>query len=453
MVDNVLRIPEFVLNISNIVLMEINKFGTVLFANNKAKCIFYNIEINKNLKSFLGSKDWFIFEKNITTALYNQYPHNFYWEYKNRFYTVNIYPYNASMWIGFDDITEKRQLSHLLNSCSQKNTFIENFSQCGYWELDLSKKRFYWSSGMYKIFEIDDNNLNCQRNLIRELILPQDMHLYKKELKHLLKFKNDIRGYIRIITKNNKIKKCRFGAGVFYENGEEKIGGVFVDMNDCFTDSCKKCVYMAEDVSCTLAKIVHDLRQPLTNMKLLIENIGEYVSEKGKKPLKKLNNVCNNLNCLIAETLNFAKNNDIEGKNFDIKEVIEKICDEYIELLEKKDIKLILNLRNYELCQNVFLTEKIIRNLLDNAIKFTNTKILIKNVNNCFWIIDNGCGMDKNKQKHTVSELHKCNTLTDKSNGIMGFGLDIVNYCALLSGAEVKVKSRKGCYTMFKVCL
>ena len=162
---------------------------------------------------------------------------------------------------------------------------------------------------MYKIFEIDDNNLNCQRNLIRELILPQDMHLYKKELKHLLKFKNDIRGYIRIITKNNKIKKCRFGAGVFYENGEEKIGGVFVDMNDCFTDSCKKCVYMAEDVSCTLAKIVHDLRQPLTNMKLLIENIGEYVSEKGKKPLKKLNNVCNNLNCLIAETLNFAKNN------------------------------------------------------------------------------------------------------------------------------------------------
>ena len=61
--------------------------------------------------------------------------------------------------------------------------------------------------------------------------------------------------------------------------------------------------------------------------------------------------------------------------------------------------------------------------------------------------------MDKNKQKHTVSELHKCNTLTDKSNGIMGFGLDIVNYCALLSGAEVKVKSRKGCYTMFKVCL
>ena len=182
MIGNVLRIPEFVINISNIVLVQINKFGEVLFANDKAKCVFNEIGAHKSLKSCLEDKDWFIFDKNIKTVLYNQHSHNFYWDYKNRFYTVSVYPDNASVWMGLEDITEKRQLSHLLYISSQRNVFAEKLSKSGYWELDLSKKRFYWSAGVYKLFEIDDNSLNCQRNLIRELILPQDIHLYKKDV-------------------------------------------------------------------------------------------------------------------------------------------------------------------------------------------------------------------------------------------------------------------------------
>ncbi len=453
MVDNVLKIPEFVLNISNIVLVEINKFGTVFFVNNKAKCIFNNIDINKNLKSFLESKDWFVFEKNIATALYNQHSHHFYWDYKNRFYTVYIYPDNVSIWIGFDDITEKRQLSHLLNSCSQKNIFIEKFSQCGYWELDISQKRFYWSSGMYKIFEIDDNNLNCQRNLIRELILPQDIHLYKKELKNLLKSKSDINGYIRIITKNNKIKKCRFGAGLVYENGEEKIAGVFVDVSDCFINGCEKCTFLSDNFNCMLAKSIHDLRQPISAMNLLIEDVDEYVTEAGKSLLKRLKIACNNLNYIFDETLKFTKNNDVIGTKFDIKEVVEKICDEYFEKIEKKGIKLIVKLKKYEVYQSLFLTEKIVRNLLDNAVKFAKSKIVIRNVKNCFWIIDDGCGISKNEQKQVFEDLFRCNTLSCENNDGAGLGLGIVSYYAWLIGSEIKLKSRKEYYTAFKVCL
>ena len=142
MVDNVLRIPEFVVNISNNVLMEINKFGLVLFANDKAKCIFGGTDTNKNLKSCMDDNDWFVFDKNITTVFFNQHPHHFYWDYKSRFYIVYLYPDNASVWIGMEDITDKRQLSHLLHISSQRNSFVEKVSKSGYWELDLSKKRF-----------------------------------------------------------------------------------------------------------------------------------------------------------------------------------------------------------------------------------------------------------------------------------------------------------------------
>ena len=453
MVDDVLKIPEFVVNISNVVLIEINKFGSVLFANDKAKCIFNGVDINKNIRSCVDDKDWFIFDKNISAVLYNQYPHHFYWDYNNRFYIVYMYPDNSSVWLGLEDITEKRQLSHLLQISSQRNVFTEKLSKSGYWELDLAKKRFYWSVGVYKLFEVDDNGFNYQRNLIRELILPQDIPLYKKELKNLLKYKNDISGFIRIITKSNKIKKCRFGAGVVYENGVEKIAGVFVDMSDCMANSCEKCAYLSENFRCMLAKAIHDLRQPISAMSLLIDDIKEHIDIKGKNSLLKLYNACHNLNSMIDNTLNFAKNNEVIGNKFDIKNIIEKICDEYYEKIEKKGIKVILDLRKFELCQNIFLTEKIIRNLLDNAIKFTNSKIVVKNIKNCIWIIDNGCGINKNDKNHMFSDFFQCNTLsTEKKEGV-GLGLGIVNYYVWLIGANIKVRSREGCYSAFKVCL
>lgn len=453
MIDKSLYVPEFVVNFSNNILIEINKFGEVLYANDKAKCVFGGVELNKNLRSYLSDYDWFVLYKNIENVLYNQYQHHFYWDYKNRFYIVYMYPYNTSIWIGFEDVSEKRQLSHLLNINSLRSAFGEKFSKSGYWELDLNKKRFYWSAGMYKLFEIDEGCSSYKKNLIRDLILPQDMSLYKRELKNLLNSKQDICGFIRILTKNNKIKKCRFGAGILYENGEEKIAGVFVDVSDCINNNCERCNYLSENFNCMLAKILHDLRQPISAIKLLVNDIEGEISEEGKNSILKLNNICENLNSLIEGSMYFAKNKDICGEKIDIKEISEKICDEFLRKIESKNIKIVLKLKKHEIYQNLFLTEKIIRNLLDNAIKFAKSKILIKNIGSCIVIIDDGCGIDKNKQKHIFDNFFQCDTSNVINNNGAGLGLGIVNYCAWLTGAKISVKSRKEYHTAFKVCL
>ena len=105
------------------------------------------------------------------------------------------------------------------------------------------------------------------------------------------------------------------------------------------------------------------------------------------------------------------------------------------------------------MCQNLFLVEKILRNLIDNALKYTKTKILIRNVDNCFWVIDNGIGIDKKYQKKIFNDFFqndgKC---SDALEGV-GLGLGIVNYSALLIGARMSLKSSKNNYTAFKVCL
>lgn len=453
MVDEKICVPEFVVNISNNILIEINKSGKVLFVNDKAKCVFGGINIGKNLKSYLNDNDWFILYKNMDTVLYNQHQHHFYWDYKNRFYIVYMYPQDFTVWISFEDISEKRQLSHLLHINSLRNAFGEKIAKSGYWELDLTKKRFYWSLGMYRLFELEENYIGNRRNLIRELILPQDMGIYKKELKKLLKHKQNISGFIRILTGKHKIKKCRFGAGIFYENGEEKIAGVFVDIDDCMSEKCEKCAYLSESFNCMMAKIVHDLRQPISAMELLIKDIEGDVEENNKNSLIQLKKAYENLNYMIEGTLHLAKNNEIECEKFNVKDVVIKICDEFLKKIENKDIELIVKLRDFEVCQNLFLTQKIIRNLLDNAVKFTKSKILIKNIGNCLVVGDNGCGIDKNNKNHTVRRFCETNGLAcEKAQGT-GFGLEIVSYSVRQIGAKMFLRSCKNKYTVFKVCL
>ena len=454
MVDKFEGLPEFVANISSNLLLKINKFGSVLFINDKAKCVFNKINICKSLKECLQAEDWIILSKNVDIALYNQFPHNFYWEHNERFYIVYVYPENVFSWLCFEDITEKRHLSHLLYINSLRNSFAEKLSKSGYWELDLVSRQFYWSDGVYKLFDIDKLNINsCRKNLIRELILPQDMSLYKTQLKNLLKNKKDISGFIRIFTSKKQIKKCRFDAGIFYENGEEKIAGVFVDVSDCAGFNCERCNFLSKNFNCMLAKVVHDLRQPISAMELLIKNIGENIPTDDNMSVQRLENICSNLNSMINGILNFAKNGALKYEKFNLKDVIEKICDEYRDKFEEKGIKQILKLTNFEVCQNLFLVEKIIRNLIDNALKFAKTKILIKNIANCFWIVDDGVGINKNEQKQIFDDFYQsCGLICENNNGV-GLGLGIVNYSALLIGANINLRSLKNHYTVFKVCL
>ena len=91
--------------------------------------------------------------------------------------------------------------------------------------------------------------------------------------------------------------------------------------------------------------------------------------------------------------------------------------------------------------------------MLGNAVKFTDSKIMIKNIDGCFWIVDDGCGIDKKEQKHIVDDFFQCNTLTKNKAQGTGLGLGIAYYSASIAGGYIKVKSRKGYYTVFKVCL
>ena len=306
---------------------------------------------------------------------------------------------------------------------------------------------------MYDIFDVNEDFAGNKKNLIKDFVVPQDIKVYKISLKKLLEDKEKAEGFIRILSKNNMIKTCRFTADIFHENGEEKIAGVFVDVTDCIKNECEKCKFWGKDYGCIMAKSVHDIRQPICIIKLLAEKIKEALCYNDKILAEKLLSSCDSLSYLVEETLNFAKNSEIKYEKFNLKECVKKVCNEYETIIKNKNIKITLCLNDFEIIQSRYWVEKIIRNLLENAIKYTVSKIIIRNINSCFWIADNGCGIDKEYINHIFKDFFQCDTLINGNKQGVGLGLSIVDFASSLIGAKIKVKSRKKYYTIFRVCL
>lgn len=454
--------PEFIADIATNVLVETDKAGKILFFNAKAACVFAKIRAeDAYLKDLVSGNNLTVLAQNIDTAFYQQYPHHFYWTLQDRFYLVYLYPQDKTVWISLEDITERRRQAHLLYLSGQRMMFAERIAKLGYWELDLVLKRFYWSDEMYKIFGVKKQSKTYHRNLIREMLHPDDLKLYKQKLKELIGTHKDIRGDARIVTPEGNLKHCRFMAGIIYENGEPKIAGAFQDISDLAEaqNELKKAKSAAEEANLAksyfLAQASHDIRQPLQAMDLFIEGLKHAPTEKYPEIADKLSQLSRNLTGMVNNFLDISKLDSggmvFEAQNFDLGELIGKICDEYSEMAKGRGISITCRLQNVVINQDSFLIERIVRNLLSNALKYAKSKVRVGNTKDRFWVIDDGIGIDKSKQKHIFDAFYQCNTLSDRRRGGAGLGLSIVEKIAGVIGADVKVRSKVKCYTLFEV--
>ena len=452
--------PEFVADISSNIILEVAKSGKIIYRNTKASCVFNNLAPDCGIKDIVPYKSLIVMQHNLETALYQQYPHHFYWEVQNRFYLVYAYPKDKTVWFVLDDITEKRQLAHILHISQQRMFFAERISKLGYWELDINAKKFYWSDEVYNIFGIKDVGQTYHRNLIRDMLHHDDMPVYKQKLKELLHNHNEVEGNIRIITQSGTLKYCRFLAGIIYESGEAKIAGVFQDITSIITTQLEleKAQKIAEELnkekSYFLAQASHDVRQPLNAIALFAEGLKNAPTSQYPEIANKIIDLSSNLVSMLNNLLDISKldyqNYPNEKETFDLSILIQRIADESKISASAANKKIIIRTKQTIINQDPLLIERVIRNLLSNALKFAKSKIIIGNNSNSFYVIDDGCGIDSETKSHIFNAFYQGKNNHHKSQGA-GLGLYIVNKILTAINAKITIKSSLNKYSIFKV--
>ncbi len=182
-----------------------------------------------------------------------------------------------------------------------------------------------------------------------------------------------------------------------------------------------------------LSGISHDLRTPLTRMKLQTAFI------KDKDLASKLTEDINEMEKMLNEYLQFTSSSYIEKDElFDLSELLDKIIIKYNNQSISKNIipRVYFNGRKN-------LIKRCINNLIDNSIKYGDkVKIeLSKNNSNLFIKIeDNGPGIPEKEYENVFKPFYKMDKGRADSKSSVGLGLSIASDIIRSHGGNIKLE-------------
>ena len=182
-----------------------------------------------------------------------------------------------------------------------------------------------------------------------------------------------------------------------------------------------------------LSGISHDLRTPLTRMKLQIAFI------KDKDLANKLTEDINEMEKMLNEYLQFTSSSYLEkNEQFNLSELMNKIIEKYNnENISKKISESIyINGRKN-------LIQRCINNLIDNAIKYgdkINVELSLNNKNLFIKIEDNGPGILEKEYDNVFKPFYKIDKGRADSKSSVGLGLSIASDIIRSHGGNIKLE-------------
>ena len=181
-----------------------------------------------------------------------------------------------------------------------------------------------------------------------------------------------------------------------------------------------------------LSGISHDLRTPLTRMKLQIAFI------KDKELSTKLSEDINEMEKMLNEYLQFTSSSYLE-KDEEVN--ISELVDEIVKKDENENISSKITPRIY-ISGRKNLIKRCVNNLIDNAIKYAE-KVnvdLTKSSNNLFIKIeDNGPGIPEAEYDNVFKPFYKIDKGRAETKSSVGLGLSIASDIIRSHGGNIKL--------------
>ena len=215
-----------------------------------------------------------------------------------------------------------------------------------------------------------------------------------------------------------------------------------------------------------LSSMSHEIRTPLNaivGFSQLIDSAEtlEEAKENSKEIIEASNTLLNMLSNVIDISQVEVDNVEIKEVSYDLEKELKNICKLYQYKLEEKHLDLDIDINAPKVLRgDIDKIKRIVANLLDNAIKYTDMGYIslvvtssIKN-NLCnleIRIEDTGIGMDQQVLNHLFENFVRSSEHKDSNKSGMGLGLSITKKLVDLMNGSIECESKEGAGTTFIV--
>jgi PAS domain S-box-containing protein len=371
------------------------------------------------------------------------------------------------------DITEQKQAELALKESEEKYKEAQFIGNVGHWEYDFAEKKLHWSNQMYLINEISKDSFEPDLNHALLSTHINDRENLKNLFYNSIQNKTNFEIESRIITPKGNIKYIITRAlPKFDEKGNpKKMLASVVDISErkkaehTIIQQNKELQKLNADKNRFMQILAHDLRSPFNSLlgfsELLLRNLRLYNIEVIENQLKMIYNTSKNTYNLLEDLLLWSKSQ--AGKlPFDPQSIdFYSLCTKVIEnlLIVSNEKKVLINCLQHEnivLHADENMLKTIVRNLISNAIKFSNEGgfiyIYTEKQQDMVTIVvsDNGVGIDNENQAKLWNSAQPYTTYGTKKEKGTGLGLMLCKEFVEKHGGKIWVESEAGKGSDFK---
>jgi len=246
----------------------------------------------------------------------------------------------------------------------------------------------------------------------------------------------------------------------------EGHGQELVALADAFNVMLDKIQQLLGEMRDVSDNIAHDLRTPVTRIRGMAE--AALMASSGddcenQQTLAEVIDECDRLSMMINTMLEIAQSDSgalrLERKPVDMAALLHEVCDLFSPVAEDAeiDLKLELNAAHLMVSGDQSRLQRLMANLVDNAIKFSPAGSRIRlaacreGETICLFVIDSGIGIPEKDMAHIFDRFYR----SDRSRSTLGNGLGL-SYAKSIATAhcgDIQIQSQPGSSTSVRVTL
>ena len=211
--------------------------------------------------------------------------------------------------------------------------------------------------------------------------------------------------------------------------------------------------------------IAHDLKSPITRIRGISEvSLTTGASEKeyenmAASTVEECDRLLDMINTMLVISKTEAGVNKLDAKDLDIGAVVRDACELFQSPAEDKDLRLVCDVPgNFSISGDNRLIQRMIANLVDNAIKYTpaggSIEVTVNTVNNdavAITVQDTGIGISEKDMPRVFERFYRCDP--SRSEAGIGLGLSFARAIARAHGGDITVSGEPNKGSTFTITL